>query len=793
MIRALAKALTGIAALGMWMAPAPSLAEWDWYAGDIVYYPAQNTSTVVPEGVQEAIDADLDWLVLAGYARDGAFSGVRDIAQEHDLNAPRITPIAGTGWDLPGGTKNALAVFGVDPRSPIPRDSLQQAVAWVEAHEGVSVLADAPLPVDLPPSDWRTATAFQGARNGEWASECEPGAGWDRLLTSGHRILLVGGSDPLGTSGPGCAQKTYVWAEGSGAEEIIDGIRRGALYVAQSDGIRMDLQVNGRPMGSVVPVGREAYVRIRASGRHAVSRVSLIADGDVVWSAEPDTTVWEARFFLTLTGKTYIRPVLESAEGHCRTLGNPVFLVPEELGSRGEMPLEDTNRAHPEPVYLEPAGFALEVSAGLTAEAQRRFLGELLRDPGMRYSAVRVLEVREDLIPDRVLRSLSHHPDREVRLGAAYALVVRSPPEIDRLLVELLSDSDGRVREYAARMLCQFTEGVVDDTLPALRNDPEAAVRMYLIRAVNPAQYEPELTGYLITSTRSPHHGVATAAVDKLLEMGTRNYQVLTSLLDSARAGSPSAIVPIALIGDHRSIPGLEEIFLRETHGPLKRASFLALEEMGSPYIDRKRAVCSWIPVAPRIDGLLDPQEWQAATPVSGFSGDFQGAPWPHEVDAWVGNDSTRLYLSIACADSLSRSTVEVRRRDEPGVLEDLHLECILSSARQPGVISTLAVTPLGAVHDLREGDTGWNPDWEVAGYRGQGRWNVEAAIPFDAIGVDPNGPLPPFRFNLSLVAGPTPAERLTWSITYGSPGNPKRFGDLHFATAPLTESPANE
>ncbi|MDP6778066.1 MAG: HEAT repeat domain-containing protein, partial [Candidatus Latescibacteria bacterium] len=771
-----------------------SAAEWDWYAGDIVYYPAQNTSTVVPEWVQEAIDADLDWLVLAGFAWEGAFTGVRDIAQEHDLNAPRITPIAGTGWDLPGGPRHALAVFGVDPRAPIPQDSLQQVVGWVEAHEGVSIQVAYRLTDDVAPSNWRTATAFQGVQSGVWASECEPGAAWDHLLTSGHRILLIGGSDPHAVGGPGGSQKTYVWAEDNGAESIIDGIRRGASYVAQSDGIRMDLQVNGRPMGALVPVGREAYVRIRASARHAISRVSLVADGDIVWSAEPDTTVWEARFFLPLTGKTYVRPVLESEEGSCKSLGNPVFLVPEALGSSGEMPLEDADRAHPEPVYLEPAGFALEVSAGLTAEAQHRFLGELLRDPGMRHSAVRVLEVREDLIPDRILQGLSRHPDPEVRLGAAYALVVRSPPEIGGFLVELLNDEDGEVRTYAARMLCQFTEGVVDATLPALRHDQVPSVRMHLIRAVDPAQFEPELTGYLISNTRSSHRGVATAAVDKLLAMGTRNFQVLKSLLDSARAGNPSAVGPIALIGDRRSIEGLEEIYAREDHGPLKRASFLALEEMGSPYMDRKRAVCTWITQPPQIDGRLDPDEWRAATPVSGFAGDFQGTPWVHHVvDAWVGNDSTRLFLSVVCADSLSPSSLQVRRRDEPGLLDDVRLECVLSSARHPDVTSVLAVTPLGAVHDSRGGETGWDPDWEVAGYLGRDRWSIEAAIPLDAIGVDSGSPLPSFRFNMSLVAGPAPADRLTWSITYGSPGNPQRFGDLHFATAPLDEGPENE
>ena len=254
----------------------PVEAEWDWYAGDITRYTARNTATVIPEQVQNGIDEELGWLVLSGHAPEGIFIGMWDVFQEYDLNVPRITPILGTESAFPDAPENTLLLFGVDPRAPVPRDSLQQAVAWVESQNGVSVFTHAHLPADLPPSRWLIGTAFQGIHNGKWNPECEPGAGWDRLLASGIRISLVGGGDKGGG-----AQKTYVWTENNHQDEIIAGIRGGGVYVAQADGIQMDLRVNGRPMGSTVPIMRDAYVRLRATGLHPISRVLLIADGEV--------------------------------------------------------------------------------------------------------------------------------------------------------------------------------------------------------------------------------------------------------------------------------------------------------------------------------------------------------------------------------------------------------------------------------------------------------------------------------------------------------------------------------
>ena len=764
----------------------PAAGGQGWYAGDICLYPARNTATVIPERVQQGMEAGLDWLVLSGNFQEGLFTGLRDVLQEYDLNTPRITPIMGTGWALPGETENALILFGMDPRAPVPRDSLWQAVIWAESHNGISILARPDRMLGLPPPQWQTATAFMGVHNGEWHPACEPGGAWDRLLTEGHRIFLVGGSNDLDKKKLGRAQKTYVWAESPTPEGVIMGLHCGAVYVAGADGIHMDLLVNGRPPGTTVPVAQDAYVRLRAAARYPISRVLLIADGEAVWAAQPDTTIWEARFFLPLINRSYVRVILESEAGGCRTMGSPVFLMTDAGDGSGEIPQEESHRPFSE-AYLEVDG-ALETLAKLPPHPQRTILSEYLRDVRMRYATVWALQNREDLIPIKRLDELMQHTDPQVRLGAAYALAVRMPAELSRTLLRLMQDNDARVREYAARMLLQYTEGVGNTWIAGFLEDPHPAVQMYLIRALSAARFDPQLTGKLISASRSIHPGVASAALDKLSEMGTVNFRVIQALIDSGRAGNPHALEAIGWIGEHRSIPDLEDIYRSVPYGPVRRASFLALEKMGAPYYDKRKATCAWIARPPQIDGRLDPGEWEAATSIREFSTDWDGSPIPGKMMAHIARDSARFYLAIICEapDTLAPiATIDTQDSDLQG---DGRVECAFWTSDGKEGFRIFAVNPLGVHQDRKDEDRNWNPQWETAGYREPGRWILESAIPLSDIGLEAHRFPAGIRFNLSLVGGGSSSHRWTWSVTYGGPDNPNRLGDLAFDLPPAEQ-----
>ncbi|WP_166427455.1 CehA/McbA family metallohydrolase [Nonomuraea mesophila] len=91
---------------------------------------------------------------------------------------------------------------------------------------------------------------------------------WDRLLTSGHRVIGVAGSDCHDPSDPGQALGqvvTVVHADEGSERGIVEGLRRGRVYVWR--GADIDMRVNRAPMGetAAAPGGRvQVDVDVRA-------------------------------------------------------------------------------------------------------------------------------------------------------------------------------------------------------------------------------------------------------------------------------------------------------------------------------------------------------------------------------------------------------------------------------------------------------------------------------------------------------------------------------------------------
>ena len=82
---------------------------------------------------------------------------------------------------------------------------------------------------------------------------------------------------------------------------------------------------------------------------------------------------------------------------------------------------------------------------------------------------------------------------------------------------------------------------------------------------------------------------------------------------------------------------------------------------------------------------------------------------------------------------------------------------------------------------------------WDTALFREPNRWTVECEIALSALDIHLHSPTPHLQFNLALVSGRTPDRRWTWSVTYGNPENPNRFGDLIFEASPLPEENPDE
>ncbi len=147
---------------------------------------------------------------------------------------------------------------------------------------------------------------------------------------------------------------------------------------------------------------------------------------------------------------------------------------------------------------------------------------------------------------------------------------------------------------------------------------------------------------------------------------------------------------------------------------------------------------------APRIDGVIEEEEWQGA-PVLGDFIQFQperGRPSAFRTEVRVLYDSVALYVSLKAWDpepviaQLTRRDASLDQDDAFAVLLDTHGD------RQSAYF--FAVNALGTQADLRIANDGrtqdasWDAPWTVRARVTDTGWEAELAIPFSSLRYDP-------------------------------------------------------
>ena len=746
--------------LSVLLASSPASSEWGWYRGDISTFPASNTSAGISESIHQAVGAGLDWVVLSTPPGTGSFVGQNDIVEEIKLTLPRLTPILATGWQ---DARTSARVLGVDSRAPIP-DTLADLFSTVTSHKGLAIVSsEASLPYNS------SITTFSPIFEGRWSASIGVGEAWDQALTSGRRVFIAAtSSTPLANT-----HQTIVWSEGNHADQIIEALRKGSSFVSDTDGIHLDFQVDGHTFGRTVFHEGEPFVRIRAHARHPISSVSLIADGAEVWFAHPNSTVWEERFFLPAADYTYVRPVLYSQEGGYRTVGNPVFLITDQA-AEGELPLVDARGSDPQEDLIEIGGM-IEALAGLSLQAQGRILREFLSTPSTRYGTCWLLQNRSDVIGDRLLADIAEvGTDVEARLGAAYALVTRGSSLAPDLLLGFLNSPEQKLQRYASRIFAHYTEGFTESDWPW---DPERdpLTSAYLIRAYRPTRFASEDVDRILSVLPSQNPALSDAASDKLVELGTRHYKVIEALLDSTESGQARAADILGIISDHRTVSRLQRIFSKSDQADLRRAVFLALAGMGAPYPDRRRLEITPLARSPFRDGVIGIDEWEGATVLESFQSDHDGESAVATPQVLAGMSSDSIYIAITRPLLSGPPTSTLSDAVESISTDDL-VEIVFAALGRDGTSgSELARTTVNAFGILNQ--TGSVP-FRAASHVTQTSWKIELSAP--AVSVSGHS-----RFNVSMISGSGAGSRLAWSVTYGAPADPSRFGDLYSEPAP--------
>ncbi|MDP6041789.1 MAG: hypothetical protein QGG64_24795, partial [Candidatus Latescibacteria bacterium] len=292
----------------------------EWYSGDFCTYDAIQPQDHLSLRFQEALDNKLDWRILYNTPNVGSFVGLPAFIAEEKYNDSRqLVPILGSGWQNDG-----IVFVGVDPRAPVPRNTPEALITWATAHGGLITFTDPDHPIFSPHHLPPIPMAFQGLNTTGWHPACEPGARWDSLLTTVHRVTLVGGSASGGPKYP--TAQSYIHSESRHPQHLINGLRRGAVYVAEADGIHIDFRINDQLPGDHLLIDTDMIIAIRAAARHLISRAYLIADGQIIWETYPQQARWTTRLRLPQNNHHYVRLVLESETGGYRTLTNPIYL-----------------------------------------------------------------------------------------------------------------------------------------------------------------------------------------------------------------------------------------------------------------------------------------------------------------------------------------------------------------------------------------------------------------------------------------------------------------------------------
>lgn len=178
-----------------------------------------------------------------------------------------------------------------------------------------------------------------------------------------------------------------------------------------------------------------------------------------------------------------------------------------------------------------------------------------------------------------------------------------------------------------------------------------------------------------------------------------------------------------------------------------------------------------------QIDGILDESAWLSAARVP-LAFTPLGEPAPAQTQALLAYDSRCLYAAfIAEEEHINRLKAEATNRDGPTFYDD-SVELFIDHAGAGDEYYHLSANTLGTLFDQKVLDSSWNAQWSAAVSVEDGRWIVEIALEFEAIGAQVPESGESWRINLARNRTTTgEMEHITWAVPYDSFHTPSRFG----------------
>lgn len=306
-----------------------------WYRGDLHIHTLHSDGRrTTDELVAEAKVKKLDYIISTEHNTNSANLswGKYDSKELLIINGEEVTTTKYGHWNAIGLNSGTVIDWRYKPEDSVIRDYIR----LVHQDKGLAIInhpfydkGDKTFKFDI--------NEFDGIEvwNGQW--NILNGMAlkwWDDLLRQGIMKIAIGDSDTHKSSGSpnnlGRPQ-TVVYATALSKTAILEGIRKGKVYLAATDSVRLEFKaVAGHQtagIGEQLPEGKDVSVSLKVKGC-ANTIMTLIGDKGLISSTPVSAD--ETTISLEVKGGSarYIRAEIRKADQSMVALTNPIWLSP---------------------------------------------------------------------------------------------------------------------------------------------------------------------------------------------------------------------------------------------------------------------------------------------------------------------------------------------------------------------------------------------------------------------------------------------------------------------------------
>ena len=766
----LALAVCGLLLSGAQAAEKTTVADkppMQWLRGDCSVPVWPEAEFTAEQRAEQAAKGGLSWMVVTDGVRTAAMANPTTPLTLKKLTTDTLTPIIGLRWHKPRPISEDVISIGIDPDLPLTRDGVQDVIDWTNRQGGAAIIANPGRKLERYVAMLQGFAAVEAFQAGKWNPECAIDASWDRLLSQGVRLFIVGGTSE-GTRpvlGRG-AVANYVLARSNKADDIIAAIRLGRVVVAERDNIRLTFAVNDQPPGStVMPKDGLVEVAIDVEALEGVDEVFIIGNAkvkievsvvDEATAPDADAKIEAtevvvnkavilhrmrvdgnkaARKFSLRLGKDtrYLRAYAVMYKGECRTMTNPVF-----IGPTAPAPLPPNVKDR----QVRLISTALKSLNWQKPDEARHVVEELLDDHDVGvYTAIALTKTAGKKQLD-VIRPLLDSQRPKVQTLTAFVIRrIEGRAALPQVLPMLKSGRTGEVRTYAARMLADFAQEEHAELATWGVRDQCTDVRRSCYAAL--AKLPSEEVLFLFRGALVSDYPCAGAVTSQFSQMLGLDAQLRNEFIKAFKAGT---------VGDdllNRAVARKDlHQFVKDAAAKMIRGQLPPWVRPASAADPKFRSLAAMqTEEPPAIDGKGDDAIWKAATPAGKFVLE-DGKPAKQQTSIRALYDTDALYLLVECDEPAPDKIVANEKAFDHNVWLDDSVDVYLcptsdretkkdeSGKEEEPLYYRLSVNSLGTRFDEERQRRHWNASWSAASGVGEKSWSVEIKLPFSSLAV---------------------------------------------------------